>query len=1123
MRLFPTGAVHASRAALALFLTAAIAQAGPPPPKPTAPRPSPPTALDVTVQDPRGKPVAGALVIAGGGGGLVPTRREGRTDERGRVRIDGLPRLPWDVAVQARGLAPKRLARVTDGKPLVVRLEPGGVVTGVVRDGLSREPVGGARVWVMTRLLGVPADRWDPDADRIDTTADARGRFRLEGLGAAPTTVEATAPGFGHGWLRAVRPGDAIELFLLPGATLLGTVRDEAGKPVRGAVVRALGEVSAEYVPLTERTDTAGRFAFHGLGAGRYTVVAREGSRAPAIASASVEDRGESALDLTLGEGGFVTGRLLDAGDRPLEGRVRVAEVDERILHPALYDLMQAEAGPDGRFVLGPVPFGPLAVEAFAPGYAPHSLETALDTRSRSADLGDVVLDTGLRIRGVVRTRDGTPIGGATVLTYARSESATRPPTTVSDEDGTFALGGLQPGNMPLHVSAPGYAPLQQSVAAGADDLELVLDPGGTVIGSVVDAKGQPVDGATLFAQTEETGENRGHGFATADEGGGRFTLRDLRSGRYVIQARAPKHGEAAAQAVVGAGRTTDVGAVRLRPGGTVRGTVVDAAGEPVAGASVRVETGTPRALDSIAQTDGRGAFEIAGVPPGQFHVAARHPAFAPGRAPAEIESETDTVDVRVVLPRGGRVEGVVRRRDGEPFAGGQVIVLAGPAPLGWNAGGSRVTVADDGSFALEHAPAGRARVLLLMPATTTGVPAHQSILQREVDVLDGETTRLDITTREVLVSGRVTRAGGPAPGVTVILQPRRSGTVFGVAPLAATARGAGPQPLVGTTREDGRYELLLFEPGEYQATRRTPEGATGPLRAASQPADRPGFMHVEVPDVPAYSLDFVLGASPVSGIVIDADTGQPVARALVNFLGGGSFGRSETGADGRFSFEVEPAEGRLLARAESYAETEERLAVGETGAQDLRIELRRGAMITGRIEDGAGRPRGDVPIRAQLEGAEASGPGGFAVSLPDGRFRMTGLREGSYSLAAGTETVGFGQRHGVQAGTSDAVITIRPAARANVRVVDAAGAPVARAFVRVVTCGGSPIALPTASAPTDATGVATVALPEGACVLEARGEPGVGRTMVDARAGAQVSIEIVLESPEPPVKLPPP
>ena len=46
-----------------------------------------------------------------------------------------------------------------------------------------------------------------------------------------------------------------------------------------------------------------------------------------------------------------------------------------------------------------------------------------------------------------------------------------------------------------------------------------------------------------------------------------RHTLRDLLSGRYVIQARAPKHGEVTAQAVVVAGRTTDVGAVRLRSG----------------------------------------------------------------------------------------------------------------------------------------------------------------------------------------------------------------------------------------------------------------------------------------------------------------------------------------------------------------------------------------------------------------------------------------------------------------------------------------------------------------------------------------------------------------------------
>ncbi len=60
-------------------------------------------------------------------------------------------------------------------------------------------------------------------------------------------------------------------------------------------------------------------------------------------------------------------------------------------------------------------------------------------------------------------------------------------------------------------------------------------------------------------------------------------------------------------------------------------------------------------------------------------------------------------------------------------------------------------------------------------------------------------------------------------------------------------------------------------------------------------------------------------------------------------------------------------------------------------------------------------------------------------------------------------------------------------------------------------------------NAPTDGSGVAIVALPEGASVLEARGEAGMRRTTIDARAGAQVSTEIVLERPKPPVKPPSP
>jgi hypothetical protein len=108
-----------------------------------------------------------------------------------------------------------------------------------------------------------------------------------------------------------------------------------------------------------------------------------------------VEPRGEASVDLTLSEGGFVTGRLLDAEARPLRGRVRVVAVDGHNLSPFVHDLVQIEAGPDGRFVLGPVPTGEIAIEAASPGFAKRETAVTIGARSRDGDVGDVVLDAG--------------------------------------------------------------------------------------------------------------------------------------------------------------------------------------------------------------------------------------------------------------------------------------------------------------------------------------------------------------------------------------------------------------------------------------------------------------------------------------------------------------------------------------------------------------------------------------------------------------------------------------------------------------------------------------------------------------------------------------------------------
>ena len=1034
------------------------------------------------------------------------------------MKVDGLSRPPWDVAVQARGLAPKRVARVAGDKPLVVRLDPGAVVTGIVRDGVTRDPVAGARIWTSVRSAGAAPDLWDPDADRVATTSDAQGRFRLDGLAPSPATIDAVAPGHGRASRFAVRPGESVELFLLPGATVSGTVRDEAGRPVPKAAVRAIGDVPSAFFPPAERTDTAGRFAFAGLAAGRYVLVAREGSRAPALETVSVETGADASADLTLGDGGFVTGRLVDGSEKPLAGRVRVTGVAGQPLHPLLYDMLQVDAGADGRFALGPAPTGDMQVEASAPGLSPRTLDATLDGRLRTADLGDVVLEAGLAVRGFVRDRAGAGIGGAALMGFNRSGGFGRPAEATTGEDGAFVLAGLKPGNVVLNARAPGYARAQQTAAAGAEDVELVLDSGGTITGTVVDGRGQGVEGASVTARTGAD-ENDGWAMATADEGGGRFTLHDVRPGVYVLEGRAPGHGNGTASGVrVAAGRAVEAGPLRLRTGGTVRGTVVDATGEPVPGASVRVETGTPRGLDTTVQTDGAGAFEIGGTPTGRFNVSARHPAFAPARVPAEIDAEGDDADVRIVLGRGGRVEGAVRRRNGQPFAGAQVMITPARRDIALgDAGPARAMVADDGSFAAEHVAPGPSQLVVLAPVAPSGPGAaptqFQSITQRDVAVAEGETAVVDVATREVVVTGRLTRAGEPVAGVTVSFASRGGRSVFSSTGVAAAA--PGPQPLAGVTREDGAYELLVFEPGPYMAMRRAAEGVSTPLRDANRPPGQQG-MTIDVPDVAVHTVDFTLGGAIVAGIVVDEDAGAPVPRAYVYFGGKAGFGSGEAGPDGRFRFDVEPGEGKLRAMSEGFAPTEMPLTVSESGAADVRVEMSRGLEIAGRVEDASGRQHGDVQVSCR--GNEpTTGPGGFAITLPDGSFRVKGLPEGSYTLVAGSELAGYGLRSGVRTGATDVVLTLRPPARLRVRVLDAAGQPVPKATVRLESVGGEPVFLPGRSGgQTEADGTVEIAVPEGSCSVQARIESRSGRTTVDARAGGVVPVDVALTEAPP-------
>src|SRR6185436_15185542 len=141
---------------------------------------------------------------------------------------------------------------------------------------------------------------WDTGTQSIEARTDARGAFRIEGVGAGLYSLRATARGYGSAYKSDVRPGATVNMMARPGGWLAGRVIDPKGVPVRGVLVRAEKEPQFWGSSSVETTDAEGRFEIPGLDAGTYSVVARHADFAPGIVTGVAVDV-EGRADLSIG------------------------------------------------------------------------------------------------------------------------------------------------------------------------------------------------------------------------------------------------------------------------------------------------------------------------------------------------------------------------------------------------------------------------------------------------------------------------------------------------------------------------------------------------------------------------------------------------------------------------------------------------------------------------------------------------------------------------------------------------------------------------------------------------------------------------------------------------------
>ena len=365
---------------------------------------------------------------------------------------------------------------------------------------------------------------------------------------------------------------------------------------------------------------------------------------------------------------------------------------------------------------------------ASAPGHVPFAPEWGHSPVVFDARPGERVSGVSVWLRaenrhdGRVEDPDGKPVEGAEVrlLGGATGDRALLPSAAraVSGAGGTFAIAAAD-GDA-LEARHPGFSPGRATIdfpARASRRVVLRLGKAGgpaplAAIAGRVTSGGAPVEGALVSARRLGRGGPGSADDAVAaqatSDGEGRFTLRELDPGRYLLAAA--REGLAQPRAVVVPSGEEAV--IELARGGRIAGWVrASGSGQPVAAFRLVVLRGgrgwkTP--IRAATVVDASGRFQIAELPPGPVVLVVSAPGHAPsGEVEATVPEHPGVAEVEIRLLEGGRVAGRVSDRvSGQPLPGARIVLEGedGGVPSVLDAGAATVS-GPDGSFQLGGLP----------------------------------------------------------------------------------------------------------------------------------------------------------------------------------------------------------------------------------------------------------------------------------------------------------------------------------------------------------------------------------------------------------------------------------
>jgi protocatechuate 3,4-dioxygenase beta subunit len=549
-------------------------------------------------------------------------------------------------------------------------------------------------------------------------------------------------------------------------------------------------------------------------------------------------------------------------------------------------------------------------------------------------------------------------------MVLARYGEAPRYAEATTGADGSFVLEGLPEGTFMLWAQSERGAKRHSGVAAGTQDVQLVLEAGLTLEGTVRDVEGRPLPDVRLTILHEK----HTRFFDTKTGAQGRFRVGPLPRDSYALVAE--KEGWLPTFQPHGLRELLKGEVVLFRPT-PLRGQVLSD-GAPTPGAQVRLASRSPSFEARAVETDEEGRFTFEALGPGDYQLTAS----SQGQyAFSEVELGVNPgPPEEVVLNLGDAryIEGTVGDSFQRPLEGAEVTVRPEDEyGRSWKAvtdarGHYQVGPMPPGAYAFDISARGYVDV------------------QNHIQLIDRDTGRVDFTLQSAArVAGvLVDEEGKPIPDIRLYL----------MHPTELPGEFDMP-PDWGWSDQEGRFSMDAPAAGGWVLTTEDERFLPQAVRVQA----------------PVEGLRVVLsGGATVAGTVTDA-RGTPVERARIILWYEDKEGPTSskvhvTDERGRFTLRgIKPGSYRVEAtlRGPGADRTAvQALEVRGSETHEVALRFKEGWTLSGTVVDVEGQPLEGVAVHAVRE-SKATG-----LWLRGSRRRGVIEPNDTYTDAAGRFTV---------------------------------------------------------------------------------------------------------------------